>query len=192
MCCWGTTKKAYWHHNIFHLQSFITDVCGFGMIWLKLQRSTVVIDVHERNLLARCLSSSSREIPQSHQTSEKKKLSNHHTFWIPRSHYRSLISPTVLWLVLSLSIAITSLRRNPHVFGWITIKIHPYPSNFILIPHQNPHLWMVQNPLLPQLAGVRPSLAATSPWDFEKDPTRCFNGWFVEGNIIENVYIYIY
>jgi hypothetical protein len=50
---------------------------------------------------------------------------------------------------------------------------------------------MVQNPLLPQLAGVRPSLAATSPWDFEKDPTRCFNGWFVEGNIIENVYIYI-
>lgn len=69
MCCWGTSKKAYWHHNIFHLQSFITDVCGFGMIWLKLQRSTVVIDVHERNLLARCLSSRSREIPQSHYRS---------------------------------------------------------------------------------------------------------------------------
>ena len=67
------------------------------------------------------------------------------------------IAPAIIPAIIPARFSRAEAAGRPEIPMFLveyTIKIHPYPSNFILIPHQNPHLWMVQNPLLPQLKRV--------------------------------------
>ena len=124
----GLLASQYFSFAIFH------HWCLW--IWHDLTKAPTLHCCHRRSrkepARARCLSSSSREIPQSHQTSEKKKLSNHHTFWIPRSHYRSLIFP-YSFVVGSVVVHSYNIIATKSPCFWLntpsrSIHIHPISS----------------------------------------------------------------